>query len=846
MSWNATCCLRYDCSHVVLAVENGGSMGTLIQDLGYGLRMLRKSPGFTVVAVLTLALGIGANTAIFSAVNGILLKPLPYSDSSQLVDLMGVKRFPGRVEGTINFSPAVWQRVRAQTPAIAQMALWSRGEYTITGDSAPEFVSAAQVSSDFFPLLGVRPLAGRPILPGDTQPAAKPVAVVSYALWRSRWGGYSSALNRTVTLDGKAYTIVGVMPPGFTYPISTVQNGGEGVWLPLVLSPGQKDEGAYPVARLKKGVSLAAANAQLKTVSSRMSADFSGWMAGGELRARALQKNFSDLDNALLILFGAVGFVLLIACFNVSGLLLARGWARHREVAIREALGASRVRIVRQFLTESILLALAGGAVGLLFSLWGVHVLRAITPTNLPEHGHFELNANVLWFTLAISLLTGVLFGLAPAVQASPWRAGAAIRDGFGSLARSSSRRPRRLRSALVVVEIALAVVLIIGATLVARSFEKLTSVKLGFRTDHIVTLKAKFDKPICDRRNPKSFAGCQAAILDVLDHMRRISGVQSAAATSTIPLDGRWSLVVDLKIEGQARGFSLDSGAVIATRVVSPDYFQTLGISLLSGREFTDGDTTASERVAVVDEVFASKYLGDRALGRRISSGGSESDIPKWMEVVGVVASAHDTDLQQAPSGEIYFPFAQADYLYLLSYTNFIVRTAADPTVMTPLLRQAIWSENENTPITDVETMDQIVSSSVAEPRFQALLLGSFGALGMLLAMVGIYGVISYGVTQRTREIGVRIALGARPGNVLRMVIREGMLLAGAGVIAGIAGALALGRVLQSLLFEIKPTDPTTFVGVAVALALVAMAACYIPARRAMKIEPMEALRHE
>ncbi len=822
-------------------------MGTLIQDLRYGLRMLRKAPGFTAVAILTLALGIGANTAIFSAVNGILLKPLPYADSSQLVDLMGVKLFPGNLEGMMNFSPDVWQKVRAQTPAIAQMAFWNRGEYTVTGDTAPERVSAAQVSSDFFPLLGVPPLAGRPILPGDTQPGAKPVAVVSYAFWRSRWGGDSSALDRTISLDSKAYTIVGVMPPGFTYPISTVQNGGEGVWLPLIMSPGHEGDGVFPVARLKKGVSLAAANVQLKTVSPRMSAEFSGWMAGGEFRARALRKHFSDLDNALLILLGAVGFVLLIACLNVSGLLLARGLARHREVAIREALGASRARIVRQFLTESILLGLAGGAIGLLFSVWDVHILRAFTPTDLPEHGQFELNANILWFTLAISVLTGVLFGLAPAMQASLRLAGAAIREGFGSLAGSSSRRPRRLRSTLVVIEIALAVVLVIGATLVARSFEKLTSVKLGFRTDHIVTMEANFGKSICDRDNPKSFAGCQTAIFDVLGHMRGISGVQSAAVASTIPLDGDWGLVPDLKIEREAQDFSLESGAVIATRVVSPDYFQTLGIPLLSGREFTDADTTGSLRVAVVDEAFARKYLGDRALGRRISRGGAKNDIPNWMEVVGVVASAHDTDLQKPLSGEIYFPFAQSDLrVDYFNYTNFIARTAADPTVMIPALRQAIWSENKDAPITDVETMGQIVSSSVAEPRFQALLLGSFGGLGLLLAMVGIYGVISYGVTQRTREIGVRMALGAQPGNVLRMVIREGMLLAGAGIIAGIAGALALGRVLQSFLFEIKPTDPATFVGVAVALAIVAMAACYIPAWRAMKIEPMQALRYE
>jgi predicted permease len=819
-------------------------MGTLIQDLRYGLRMLVKSPAFTAIAVLTLALGIGANTAIFSAVNGILLKPLPYADSSQLIDLLGFKRFPGGLQGTMYFSADVWQKVRAQTPAIAQMALWNRDEYTITGGAAPELISAARVSSEFFPLLGVRPLAGRPILPGDTQPGAKPVAVISYALWRSRWGGGREVLSQTITLNSKPYKIVGVMPPGFTYPISTVQNGGKGIWLPLILPSDQKglaNTVGYPVARLKKGVSLAAANAQLKTVTARMPSAFPGWMAGGEFRAFPLEKHFSDLDNALLILLGAVGFVLLIACVNVSGLLLARGWSRQREVAIREALGASRLRIVRQFLTESILIALAGGALGLLFSFWGVHVLRAITPTNLPEHGHFELNANVLWFTLAVSLLTGILFGLAPALQVSSRRVGAAIRDGFGSVAGSSSRRPRRLRSALVIVEIALAVILVIGATLAARSFEKLSSVNLGLRTDHIVTMDANFSKSVCDRDNPKSLAGCKAAIDDVLNQMRSVPDVQSAAVTSTVPLT-TWTLAVELKIEGQAREISLNSGARIGIRAVSPGYFRAFGIPLLSGRSFADADTAGAQRVAIVDEAFAKKYLGGHALGRRISTT-SPGEVTKWMEVVGVVASTHDADLKKPASGEIYSPYAQADHF---QEANFIVRTSANPAVMIPALRQAIWSEDKNTPITDVQTMDQIVSDSVAEPRYQAMLLGSFGALGLILAMVGIYGVISYSVTQRTHEIGVRMALGAQPTNVLRMVIREGMLLAAGGIIVGIAGALALGRVLQSLLFEIKPTDPTTFVSVAIALALVALAACYIPARRAMRVDPMVALRYE
>ena len=821
-------------------------MNRLLQDVRYALRMLLKSPGFTAVAVLTLALGIGANTALFSAVNGILLKPLPYASPSQLVDLTAVKDFASGIQGMWNFSPDTWQKVRAQTPVIAQLAFWDRDQYTMTGDAAPQLIPAAQVSSEFFPLLGTKPLIGRPILPGDTQPGAKPVAVISYALWRSRWGGSNAALNQAIVLDDKTYAVVGVMPPGFVYPISTVQSE-EGVWLPLILSSAQSGEPRHPVARLKNGVSLAQANAQLSTVSPRiltsaLNKEFGGMWGGTHFAAHALEKRFSDLDKALLILLGAVGFVLLIACVNVSGLLLARGWARQREVAIREALGASRIRIVLQFLTESILLALAGGAMGLLFAIWGVRVLRAITPQDLPEHGHFVLNANILWFTLAVSLLTGILFGLAPAFQASSRRVGGTIRDGFGSLAGTSSRRPRRLRSALVVVEIALAVILVIGATLVARSFERLTRVKLGFRTDHIITMDVNFSKSICDPDDGKKLAGCKAAIFDALQRMKSISGVQSAALTSDVPLM-RWSLTLNLKIEGQAQEITLGSGVLLSSRSVSPEYFRAFGIPLLSGRAFADSDIVDSQPVAIVDEAFAKRYFGGHALGRRISTGEDKEKHPEWMEIVGVVATSRDTDLQASTSGEIYQPYSQMDYL---RDSNFIARTSADPVGMLPALRQAIWSEDKEAPITDVETMDQIVSSSIAEPRFQAILLGSFGALGLLLSMVGIYGVISYGVTQRTREIGVRMALGAQPANVLRMVIRESMLLAVAGIVAGIAGALALGRVLQSLLFEVKPTDPATFVSVAIALALVAAAACYIPARRAMRVDPMEALRYE
>jgi predicted permease len=628
------------------------------------------------------------------------------------------------------------------------------------------------------------------------------------------------------------------MPPQFDFGL---YSQAKGVWVPPVEKPGEVTESSAAVARLKKGVTLEGVNAQLKAVSPRFSKDLSFFGAGMTFGASSVESHLSDLGTALLALLGAVGFVLLIACVNVSGLLLARGWARQREIAIREALGASRVRIVRQFLTESVLLALAGGVLGLLFSIWGVHVLRAITPTNLPEYGHFDLNGKILWFTLAVSLVTGILFGLAPAVQASSRRVGAAIRDGFGSLAGTSSRRPRSLRSVLIVAEIALAVILVIGATLVARSFEKLTSVNLGFRTDHIITMDANFSKSICDPRDEKKLAGCKAAAFDVLNRMRRTSGVEDAAVTSVVPLRP-WSVAVDLKIESQAQDVGLNAGALIASRSVSPDYFRAYGIPLLSGREFTGADTADSQKVAIVDATLAKKYLGNHALGQRISVEKDKKGDPEWAEIVGVVRSARDTDLS-TPTGEVYFPYAQADRF---TAANFVVRTSTDPALVLPALRRAVWSEDKEAPITDVQTMDQIVSSRVAEPRFQAILLGSFGGLGLILAMGGIYGVISYGVTQRTREIGLRLALGAQRGSVLRMVIREGMTLAGLGIAIGIGGALALTRFLQSLLFEVKPTDPATFAGVVLLLLIVAAAACGIPARRAMNVEPMQALRYE
>lgn len=820
-----------------------GWIDSLMQDTRFAQRTLGKNPGFTAVAVLTLALGIGANTAIFSAVNGIVLKPLPYADASQLVSIMGVRRFAGNIEGTINFTPDIWKQVKEQTPAVAQMARYaSQTNMTLTGGRVPEVVPAVGVSSEFFPVIGSRPLLGRPILAGDTTAGSKPVVVVSYELWHATWGGDPSVIGRTVTLDEKDYEVVGVMPPDFTFPI---WYGAEGIWIPLIERPNDAAP-TMAVARLKPGVSIKAANAQLKTVSTRLSVHFHGFGEGGYFYANGLKLRLSNLDRAMRILLAAVGFVLLIACVNVSGLLLARGWARQGEVAVREVLGATRLRIVQQLLTESVLLALVGGALGVMLAMWGVRVLRAIAPDGSQEHGKFLLDAHLLWFALGLSVLAGVLFGLAPAIQISARRIGAAIRESMsGSPGALSSKRTRRTRSVLAGAEIAIAVVLVIAAALAARSFEKLASVSLGFRTDHIMTMNASFSKSICQRKreeDTKQIAACWMAVNGALNNLRAIPGVQSAAAASTLPLF-TWSIAPNVQIEGQAKRLSIGNNDVIADRMVSPDYFRTLGIRLLSGRGFVGSDTADASRVAIVDETLARKYLGEHPLGQRISHQNDPSGNPEWMEIVGVVSSAHDLRPDQDPRPEIYIPFAQETNT---QDANFVVRTAQDPAAAAPALEKAVWAVDKNIPIRDLDTMDQVVAVSVADPRFEAILLGAFGGLGLVLAMVGVYGVISYGVSQRTREIGVRMALGAARRDVLRMVMREAMLLALAGIVAGVAGALALTRFLGSLLFEVKPTDPVTFVGVAVALMVVAMAACYVPARRAMRVDPMVALRHE
>lgn len=817
-------------------------MQSFWRDARYALRMLGKSPGFTAVAVLTLALGIGANTAIFSAVNGILLEPLPYADASQLVQITSLK-VAGGAGLTTGVSTAAARDIEAQCPAFAGIAAYDGNEYTFTGQAAPEKLSGANVPGNFFTLLGVRPLLGRPILAPDTKAGNSDVVVLSYAVWKGLLGGDPHWVGRKIVLNNKQYAVVGVMPSKFDYGTDE-----RGVWLPRVPTPDdatdRESRNMGVVARLKPGATLAEANAQLKTLAARLAAAYPKTDAGWRLDVGGVKESeVGSVSGELLLLLGAVGFVLLIACFNVSGLLLARGWARQKEVAIREALGATRLRIIRQFLTESVLLALMGGGLGLLFSVWGIHMLRAMAPPGTPRVNDVNLSTNVLWFTLGVSLLAGIFFGLAPALQGSARRTGMALKEDLsGSSGGFSGRRSSKLRSLLVVVEVALTVMLVVEATLVARSFEKRTAIKLGFRTDHLLTMTVNFSKAACDETSRDNATQCQLTANNVLARVKALPGVKNVAEVSSVPLAGV-SPAMSLSVQGQTPELGFSNGAPVLYRIVTPEFFRAMGMQFMKGRAFKEADAKGAERVAIVNETFAKKYLSNQPLGKRISLNKDERGQPEWMDVAGEVSDTQDFSLGGYTFPEFYVPRAQTR---AASQPNLIVRTAGDPMAMIAAVERQIWAVDKDAPITHLKTMEQILSDRVAEPRFQALLLGSFGALGLILAMVGIYGVISYGVTQRTHEIGVRMALGAQRGDVLGMVIREGMLLAGVGVAIGIGGALAMGRVLPNLLFGITSVDPPTFVVVATVLLIVAMVACYIPARRAMKVDPMVALRYE
>jgi predicted permease len=818
------------------------------RDLRYGWYLLCKSPGFSAIAVLTLALGIGANAAIFSAVNGILRRPLPYIDSSRLIT---IKR--DQVAHYVTF--AQLDEIQQQCTALKQIVTYDTRTYLLAGGVLPKEILAARVSGNFFSLLGTRPLLGRSILPGDMQPGNDRVAVLNYGLWMDRFGGDPGIIGRNIFLDRMPYTVVGVMPREFgvgiwsSYLVENHDGSREEMWLPQVASPKgvHGEAGPLIIARLKKNATLEQVNEQLQPLSARFALAYRAGTQGLKLRARIFDAGIDPrMKIGLLILLGAVGFVLLMACVNVTSLLVARSWTRQRELAIRKALGATRLRILRQFMAESLVLALAGGVVGVFISMWGIRLLRFLAPPNTPRVDLIRLDGRVLCFTMGISLLVAVLVGLAPALQASSQRMANKLKESRGnSYAAIVIRQPKRLRSALVVLEVLLAVIVVVGGALMMRSFHKLMSVNTGVSSNHALMMHVQLSDRFCTFRNEDWEAQerkCWMGAQDVLSGIRRIPGVNRAALAlggsfnggmiiGHYPGSGRSGLFVDGRQDDQ-----LQAGQWIIGKFVTRDFFDALGIRIVKGRNFEEEDMHA--RVSIVSESFARKYIPGDPIGKRFGINDQRSS---WMEIIGVVNDVRDYSI--ANQGPVYY-----SPLSGLSTFGFdaIVQTSANPALLIPAITRGIQSVDKDAPITKIMTVDQILADSAAEPKFQTALMGSFGVLGLILALLGIYGVISYSVVQQTHEIGVRMALGAQRRDILHMILRKWMRLTITGIAIGMAGALALTRILRNMLFEIKPTDPATFFSVAVFLISAALLACYLPAQRAAKTDPIAALRHE
>ena len=804
---------------------------TLLQDIRYGVRMLRKNPGFTAVAVLTLSLGIGANTAIFSLINTVLLRPLPYKDADQLVTVWGYNRTRGFT--TDQVSPLDFADWRSQNSVFEGMAASTEATYTLTGQGEPALIIAYSFSSDYFHVLGVTPLLGRMFLPEDEQPGNNHVTVLSYSFWQSRFGGNREIVGQSVTLDGAPYTITGVMPPSFKYPPFTE------LWTPFTVDPEAANDRAYRylrvMARLKRGVRLQQAQTEMNAIASRLALAYPKTNKDEDAtNVISLREMISgDIRPALLVLLCAVGFVLLIACANVANLLLARATGRQREMAVRAALGASRSRLARQFLTESMLLGLIGGALGMLLaSLCTRAMVTMFPPTifnlSIPHLEQIPIDGWVLGFAVAVSLFTGAVFGLVPALQASV-KTSASMKEAGRGLA--GSVQGRRFRNALVVAELALSLILLTAAGLTLRSFVHLLRSDLGFNTDHVLTMRV-----LPPGYRYKTDAQ-QIAFSDrALDQIRRLPGVEAVGTVTFLPLSG-WRGARTVALEGQAIPENQRPEAMWSS--VTPDYFRALGIPLLKGRFFSDRDNQGAVRVAIIGKSLARQVAPNvDLLGKRMDVEGLKGAV----EIVGIVGDVHHLGITSEITSEIYLSYSQAPPPIIC----FAIRTVGDPYSVAKVAERAIWAVDRDQAVGFVMSMSQLASESLAPQRVIMLILAAFGAMALMMAAIGIYGVIASSVAQRTHEIGVRMSLGARPGDVLKLVLGQGFGLVMVGVAIGLAGALGLMRFVSSVLYGIRPTDPATLVVSAFVLAGVALLASYIPARRAMRVDPMVALRYE
>jgi len=825
------------------SAQRGNAMQILLQDLRYALRRLRKSPGFTVVAVLMLALGIGANTAIFSMVNAVLLRPLPYKEADRLVMVWEQNPHRGWFENIV--SAANFLDWKKQNDVFTDMAAFESNFFSLSGGGKPEEVAGERVTSNLFSVLGVQPMHGRLFLP-EEEKRGSAVAIVSYGLWEERYGGDPALVGKPISLNEEAYTVVGILPASFADDYSASFAPHSRVWIAgLNLQPeGREFHDYHAIARLKPKVKLAQAQTEMDTIASRIEQQYPESKGWGVSLVGLHDQAVKYTRPALLVLLGAVALVLLIACANVANLLLVRATGREKETAIRAALGASRGQIVRQFLVESTLLSMIGAALGLVIAGWGSEILVRLSPPETPKIEGAGINASVLLFTVVVALGTGMVFGLIPALGASRPNVNESLKESGRSS--SKSAKGRRLRDLLVVSEFGLALALLVGAGLMLKTLLHLNRVDIGLNPDNVVTMKVPLEGPqYKDQRRQADF------FQQLLARTEALPGVEAATVSRGVPIYGwaGWNFVTADHPNPPA-GEVPDANYM----VIGPHYFRTMGIPLRLGRPFSDADTPTTEQVVIVSESLAHKHWpGQDPIGKRlkISSDANDKGLP-WLSVVGVAGNVR-TEGQYAPFiPELYVPYTQ--FPWILSPRHIIVRSASSLTTIIPAIRREVAALDQDVPVSDVNTMKEIVAGPVRQGQTVMWLLGSFAALALILAAVGIYSVISYAVTQRTHEIGLRMALGANDRDVAALVAKQGLFLALMGVATGLLGAFGITQFLSRLpfevrlllLFDVQPTDPLTFAAVSAILALVAFLASYFPARRAARVDPMMALRYE
>jgi putative ABC transport system permease protein len=804
--------------------------------LSFGLRLLLKNKGFTLVALIALALGIGANTAIFTVVNAVLLRPLPYHEPERLVTIWEESPQLGMYQMPVSF--ANLRDWVDQNQVFEQISAYTFTNVNLIGAGEPERLSTIRSSANLFSLLGAAPMLGRTFLAEEDKEGAGRVVILSHHLWQRRFGSASSILGQPVTLNNQTYTVVGIMPPAFQFPVGfsylgKVLNESIDLYIPLAATSKETTRGNYSffaLGRLKPGVTIEQARAEMSTIEGRLEEQYPDGNFGiGVSLIGTHEQTIKDIRPALLVLLGAVTFLLLIACSNIANLLLARAAGRQKEFAIRAALGASRVRIVRLLLAESITLSLAGGCLGLLLALWGIDALVALAQ-DIPRVNEVGLDARVFGFTVAVSLATGIIFGLIPAIQASRPNLNETLKE--GSRSSMGSVGGKRIRSVLVSAEVALSLVLLIGAGLMVKSFVRLQQMNLGFNPDNVIALSLSLP--------PSTYpdARRQAAFFkEALERIQSLAGVRSAGATTGLPLVLSLS-GSDFRIEGRPEA-EPGENTIVNTRSISPGYFSTLGIAFVKGRDFSERDNGEASKVAIINDNLARSYFSNEdPVGKRITFDEGKT----WLSIVGIITDVKQLGLDASARPEVYWPYAQM----AAPSMSLVVRTDSSPASLVAAVKSEIQTVDKDLPISEVKTMQELLAESVAGRRFNMLLLTIFAGVALVLAAVGIYSVMSYSVSQRTHEIGIRMALGARASDVLKLVVGHGMLLTLAGVAAGVAASLFLTGLMTSMLFGVTATDPITFAAVSIVLTGVALGACFVPARRATKVDPMVALRYE